>query len=871
MLATVANPAPSDKKCYVRAPVQRVIELLGHWLWARVALLAIAFLVLVPNLGGPGLWEPQELAVADRAVARADKARKQATEPGKPAAEAPAPAPASRPRAAPTPTPSGGGAAPSAAPAPEPDEEEDVPVVAAPPPPPEKRGACPKAAPTDTGARTLTERLAAQNTTDRGMRWPLTLLGLLCVAGIAGIGFRLGSTRAGLIAGLVLLSFPLLSLQARQLTSEIGTPAGATLIVYGLTFALRPGVGLWLIVDAIASACALAIGCWIAFLSGGALLGVLIPVGAVAVAGGLGWTAVRETGVLAARGGLTAWSRITKSPRRHLRLDDRPGLGLAGWLPAVVTLIATLGAITVITILAIQMYDLRDPIPGTRALWGKSIVPSECWSEALGGLWRFDDDLGATYDVAFEQIAFGTFPWGLAAPIAIGALLASHRPERRYAGALTLAWAGGSWLATVAFQRKVGFTVYAGFPAMALAIGLWIDQLLDRVSDPDVDDEGPRIGLLAGLFILLGVIALGKDLQTFPERLTSLLLGKDAIKYPKNAMLFHIPLRAWVLVLGALVATTFALGLWLWRPGDNPIARMWRRRSQAFLLGSLAATFLMAMFWIHGWHRALSRNLSSKQVFESYHALAKDGDVLGIVGDMGNAPRYYAGATWDKIPNRDGLVTFLQRTDDKRVFALAPASDLCAIHKTFSGKPYYVLDDTNARTLLLSNKLDNGASDKNPLARAILRAEPTTDIKTRPESKIVFDDRIELIGWTMPARVGKGDDFYVTLFFKVLEPVGGAWKIFAHFDSQAGGPRFQGDHDPINNRCQTSFWQKGDYIVDTFKVEAGDMSSLTGAYNVWIGFFVGSSGNYKNMKVVAAPPGGKDDVDRVKLSTLILR
>jgi hypothetical protein len=237
---------------------------------------------------------------------------------------------------------------------------------------------------------------------------------------------------------------------------------------------------------------------------------------------------------------------------------------------------------------------------------------------------------------------------------------------------------------------------------------------------------------------------------------------------------------------------------------------------------------------------------------------------------VGNAPRDYAGVTWERIASRDGLVPFLQRTDNKRVFALAPASDLCAIHKTFAGKPYFVLDDTNARTLLLSNKLDGG-SDRNPLARAILRVEPTKDIKTRPQSKIVFEDKIELIGWTLPARVGKGDDFTVTLYFKVLQPVGGAWKIFAHFDSQAGGPRFQGDHDPINNRCQTSFWQKDDYIVDTFKVEAGDMSSLTGGYTAWIGFFVGSSGNWKNMKVSAAPKDGKDDADRVKLGTMILQ
>jgi hypothetical protein len=379
---------------------------------------------------------------------------------------------------------------------------------------------------------------------------------------------------------------------------------------------------------------------------------------------------------------------------------------------------------------------------------------------------------------------------------------------------------------------------------------------------------------LPGLFVFLGVITLGKDLQTFPERMTSLLVGHDAIKYPKNAHLMFIPLRAWVLILGAVVALGFALSMWLWKPGPSAAAERARLRSRALLLATVGATVVVALFWVHGWHRALSRNLSSKEIFAGFRDRADDGDILGIVGDMGNAPRYYAGGPYEKIANKDALMPFLIRTDDKRVFALAPASDLCAIHIAAKGRPYYVLDDTNARTLLLSNKL-GGETDKNPLAKAILRTPPAK-IKTRPAGPITFgtapgDDRIELIGWDMPTTVTKGDDFYVTLYFHALKTVGGQWKIFAHFDPQGGSPRFQGDHDPINNRCQTSYWQEGDYIVDTFKVEAGDVSSATGPYTAWVGFFVGSSGNWKNMKVNAAPPGGKDDADRVKLGTVVLQ
>jgi hypothetical protein len=866
--------------------VRRVIDILGHRLWGRVALAVIAGLVILPNLGGPGLWEPQELAVADRAVTRADKAAKgakaapdPADAPGRPKRRGAGPAKAAEPDdlvdpAATSPAssqarqpPRTGGAAPSAATAPTAEADPDEPAAD----PTQTIGPCSKTAPTDDGARTLTERLLARDTTDRGMRWPLALLGLLVVAGVAGIGFRLGSTRAGVLAGLVCLSFPLLGLQARMLTSEIGTPAGGVLIVYGLLFSLRTLPGLWRIVDAITSAGAVALGCWLAFAGGGVLLGVVVPVGAIAIAGGLGWPAVRELFRIAGPATDAAIARLARAPRSLIPRARRPGLGGEAWTTALIALAATLAVITLFVVLAVQLYDLRDPIPGTRALWGKSIVPSECWSTALGGLWKFDDFTDARYDIAFEQIAFGTFPWGIAAPVAVGALLASARPEHRRAGAIALVWGAGAWLATIAFQRKVGFTIYAGFPAIALAVGIWLDAVIDEIlAGRDRAPDPSIINIVAILFIVLGIVTLFKDLQTFPERLTSLLVGKDAIKYPKHATLLALPLRTWVLVLGGALALSVGLGLGLSTASHRVRVRA-ARWIRVCVVAMLVLTVVIAAFWTHGWQTRLARVLSSKSVFADYRDRAKDGDVLGIVGDMGNAPRYYAGGPWEKVPSRDGVLAFLQRADGKRAFVLMPGNDLCALHKAAAGKPYYVLDDTNARTLLLSNQLDPGASNKNPLAKMVLRAEPTADIQIRPSGRIVFDNKIELIGWNLPAKVGKGDEFTMTLFFHVLESVGSSWKIFAHFDPAGGAARFQGDHAPMNDRCQTSYWQKGDFIVDTVRVEAGDVGSATGDYQAWIGFFIGSSGTYKNMKVTAAPPGSKDDVDRVRIGSITVR
>src|SRR5678816_3126351 len=97
-----------------------------------------------------------------------------------------------------------------------------------------------------------------------------------------------------------------------------------------------------------------------------------------------------------------------------------------------------------------------------------------------------------------DRIAYGTFPWGLLAPIAMVALLGAADSRRRLLGAVSLAWAGGAWVAGEVFQRKVGFTVYAGFPALAIASGAWLDGVLAGRAlrrggrSAPIDDTGAR-------------------------------------------------------------------------------------------------------------------------------------------------------------------------------------------------------------------------------------------------------------------------------------------------------------------------------------------------------------------------------------------
>ncbi|HUS30444.1 MAG TPA: hypothetical protein VMZ53_18170 [Kofleriaceae bacterium] len=778
---------------------------LGRWHLALAWVFVLAALVLLPGLNSTGLWEPQERQLADRVAPRVELAKK---------------------------------------------VNQAIPPLEQVPP----KDNCYRMAPKDAKARTLTNRAMTWgrdhvSDTDAGRRLPLALLGLLTVLASAGIAMRFAGSRAGVLSTIILLSMPLLVLQSRMLTSEIGTAAGAAMTLYGF-IALGERRGQLGIIESLVAVVSLAAGVTVGFLAGGALLGVLVPVGAYAAAHGLGFSLF-----------------VTLIGKAK---EDRPPL-----VEQIKALVATLLAIGVAAILIYQLYSLVRPQPGLvpplRAVFGKAIVGSGCYSSALGGMWRPDDDLRYSFDSTFEQIAYGTFPWGILGPISMFALIISPERRKRLVGGVCLAWGAGAWIAGEAFQRKVGFTIYAGFPALAIATGVWIDSLLPSraVADdsaPPADDAKPRslwpAGIiLVGFFTALAMIDLGKDLQSFTERLTSLLVGSDQIAYPKAARMI-VPTRAWILVYGALVGVGFALAVAFWR--DDAKHRTKRLVAKIGAITAVSATLLFALFWSYGWQRSLSVHLSSKAMFDTYRDLRKNGDQLVIMGDMGDAPYDYApDAKPEVVTGRDQIVAALTRQN--RVFAIAPQGELCQLHREIGGKDYFVLDDRNVRSLLLSNKVA-GSSDKNPLRTTILHEEPKT-IPFKPKGRVVFDGRIELLGWSMPKKIGRGDKFDVKMFYKILQPVGANWKILFHFD---GPLRFNGDHEPINGRCATSTWQPGDFIVDTYRVTAGGGAFAPGAYEVWTGFFTGSNPNWKNMTVSEAPPEMRDTADRVKITTIVL-
>ena len=760
-----------------------------RWPIALATCFVLAVLVLLPGLGRPGLLEPQERQLSDRIAPHESAPAKPEPAAAKPAA----------------------------------------------------KDGCERTVPADGDARSLTRRAIVAGRdriedSDLGRKLPLALLGLLTALATVGIALRAAGPRAALVTCAVVLSMPLLGLQSRMLTSEIGTPCGAALIVYGLFSFSRPTrTGSVLFgLDLIASTVALALGAVIAFYAGGALLGLVVPLGAFAAAGGLG------------------------APLVVSLVKRRP------WMEHIPAMVATCIAVALVGALTYQLYELKDPVAGitppARQMLGSAIVPDGCYSSLLGAIWRPEDDLRFIYDSTFEQVGFGTFPWGILAPVAVFFLLRDDDPKRRLLGGITLAWAGGAWIANEAFHRKVGFTIYAGFPALALAVGVWIDSLLAGRARGD-SRAMPTAAILIGLYAFLGILVLGKDIQSFPDKMASLLTGTEMITYPAATSV-----KLGLFVLGSLIALGFALAIALWRPDDGFLRKELRLVANISGAVAIAATIILAAYWTFGWHPKLASHLSSKTMFDTYHELRASRDPLLIMGDLGQAPLFYTTQTPEYVQARPDIVKALQRTD-ARVFAIMPRTDLCTLHREMGDKPYFVVEDRNTKNLLFSNRVD-GTTDKNSLAKVILHHEPKK-MGARPKGTIIWENKIQLLGWDVPKSVDRGGRLKITLYYKVLAAVGGAWKTLVHIDPVHASTRIGGDHDPINALCATGSWMPGDYIVDTFEITAGGGGHPKGPYNIWIGFFSGAAPNWKNMPVKSSSEQ-RDEVDRVKITSLIV-
>jgi 4-amino-4-deoxy-L-arabinose transferase-like glycosyltransferase len=693
------------------------------------------------------------------------------------------------------------------------------------------------------------------------------LFGVLALYAVYWGGAGLFRKRAGLLGALVLGSMPLFLLQARQLTSDVPLIAGLALSLAGLGRYAWPASGRRGWRDLGVGVLGLLIG----LLAGGALLGVVLPCLAL-------------TGALLAGWGLTV--RPAESERASTLTDALAGPDL----PANSTLGGALvrpGASgkAVLVLLALTGVALL-----VATLVGANVAGR--YSLLLGGVPRSGTP-PQTFDYLVKQVGFGVFPWSAAVLFALGRALVrlggSDEPDggRLAFGQLyLLIFAAFALALSTIFVLMTGDARFPALAALALSVGVFLDEAL----------EGERSEPVLGLLIATGTVVVARDFFLDPEELVSVHLLGSKVKWPPTFSINYVVLAVGMLVGAGIYAGLAARGRALGRVAQRDLggrARPWQRRLDGLAVeagrwgvqAALAVAVAFGAFLVFGIVPTLSHHLSFKPVLESYARFAKPDEELGKYKVEGRGTGFYIARPLVEIPSQDRLVEFLRQ--GKRTFCLVSADDLAQLDAGFklAHVPYYVVDATSSRFLLLSNQLAAGQEDSNPLIRNVWMAprlpepiagatpgQPRFDwhgvkppFSWRIPLATQFGDGIELVGADFPPTMRRPGKIPLDLYFRVSTRPPAGFKIFVHFDAP-GQPRLIGDHAILDGAFPTTYWLPGEYVRDHYDVDVPLMTTPAAVYTVLIGFWPGGEG--KRIPITVGP---NDGADRARLGTIEIK
>lgn len=148
------------------------------------------------------------------------------------------------------------------------------------------------------------------------------------------------------------------------------------------------------------------------------------------------------------------------------------------------------------------------------------------------------------------------------------------------------------------------------------------------------------------------------------------------------------------------------------------------------------------------------------------------------------------------------------------------------------------------------------------LAGVVSRTAP----QPRARVDAVLGNAVRIHGADLPAPAAPGDPLVLRFFFESLAGLDQDWQVFLHIDAKQGSYRIHGDHFPARGKYSTTLWQKGEVITDEWK-GAVPRDAPRGAYDVWLGFYIGDD----RLPFTSGDGAAHDGDDRVRVGTLEVR
>ncbi len=686
------------------------------------------------------------------------------------------------------------------------------------------------------------------------------LCAILAMLAIYWAGLGLFRRRAAVLSALALGSLPLFVLESRQIISDMPLIAGLALALGGFGRYAWPATGVRRWRDLIIAGVGLVLG----LLSGGALRGVVLPCltlgGSLLV--GFGLRPRPEGGpvesALCAPG---AGQDVPADVSFGQGLFVRGARGRGALVAAVV-----LGIVVFIVTLA------------TGNIAGK-------FSLLLGGVPRAGTP-ATTFEYLIRELGFGLFPWSAFAVFALGRPLVrlgggneSDGDRLAFVQLYLLIFASFGFALSSFFVHMTGEARFVALAPIALAIGALLDEAL----------EGWRAEPVLGLLVATGTMIVARDFDIAPEELVSVhTLAK--VNWPPTLKVGPLFISVGIIFAAGIYTGLATRGRALGRVAlrDLGSSGKWRHRIEKAVVEAgrygvqvaLVVALLFSTMLGHYLVPAISKHLSFKPLLESYTRFARHGEKIGRFKVEAQGAGFYSHREMVDLQTPQRVAEFLRSSE--RVFALVSAPELAvldvALKTTHVG--YFVVDGSSSRFLLLSNRLDPGEKDENPLKKDVWMApelpkivprapdQPVAEGATKIEwpaqpapwkwripIKTVFEDSIELVGADFPPSIRRPGTIPLTLYFRVFKKPKPGFRVFVHFDAP-GEPRLLGDHALLNGTFPTDYWLPGEYIRDRYNVDVPLMTTPSGKYTLLIGFWPGGEG--KRLKITAGPNDGSD-------------
>lgn len=660
------------------------------------------------------------------------------------------------------------------------------------------------------------------------IRLPGALAAALLVGLTVLLARRLGAApRFALLAGGFALAFPVLQSQARlALGNPIGELAATTAALLGATALTTPRRA-----TALALALATLAALTLALLSAGLLLGVLLPLLAIALAWPRRPNATDLSQTPAHLSQTPASDHLSQTPANLSQAPASAHLSQAPadlsqtpahvphppprWLAALLAA-AILGVVALILALAYHQGD--GWIPALAAARDLPLAERPYYRDFAASLQELSNQL---------------FPW---LPLLVVGLL---HPGRARWPAL---WLLAGLVLISAWSLRYGPTPLPLVVPAALVCAAAVEHLLD----PNTGTPTRRLGLALAL---AGSLILAKDARRTPGSIGAVLVhDQSEHSYPAKELAAPDLLAQ----LAQLAALAILLAVLTRRPGTPSGGQTRLQRLQARLPPWLPVALLLvtlahqALRYGHSLLPRTSELLSLHRPLARYAAWRDAGALVSPlavhrISDPGVALYGPPGAGRSALASRDAVVTWLK--GQAPAAALVRRSELAPLHEQAraDGWPLYVLDASHRDVVLLANTLPPGAIDDNPILRVLRDAPPQLAHSTL----VRFEDHVEVIGWQWQEPIVRGRETTLEVAFHVLKPLIAGSKLYFRLQQGRLSRINPMPHELAEGIYPAQHWRAGDYILHRFTVAVPMLEVLPGAHEVVLGLRRSESSNYK--------------------------